>query len=473
MAAPSDVDLTTLGGGVRQALKQWHGDSMSTSPLAHLYLFRQLQRQGFNTTRQSTNQVVLKALTTLRTTQEEAANLLQMRFLDLLPVDEVANKLNVAQSTIYTLQRTALQQLTLTLAELEQTASQRQQAVLHQRLPTASYVNLIGVEPHLAALQKVLTTPGAPWVLLIEGIGGIGKTSLADALLRLLIATSVFDEVAWVSAQPLRFTLDGDVTPVAGAAITAEILIEKLTKQLLPEAAFQVGQAPERLLLLLQTRLKAYPHLVVVDNLETLSDVESLLPTLHKLANPTKFVLTSRTSLYSEPNLFHFRVPELTTADALHLVRQEAALSNLPVFATCSDAELLPIIETVGGNPLAIRLIVGQTHVHPLEVILGDLRHARSQTADNFYTFIYRWAWNSLSELEQRALLVMPLANPHGDDLDYLAEVGDLEVGELRMAMNRLVMLNLVDGRGGLQARRYSIHSLTRTFLQEEVAKWY
>jgi hypothetical protein len=35
-----------------------------------------------------------------------------------------------------------------------------------------------------------------------------------------------------------------------------------------------------------------------------------------------------------------------------------------------------------------------------------------------------------------------------------------------------LVLLNLVDARGGLHERRYTIHSLTRTFLQEQVAKW-
>lgn len=66
----------------------------------------------------------------------------------------------------------------------------------------------------------------------------------------------------------------------------------------------------------------------------------------------------------------------------------------------------------------------------------------------------------------------MPLGSPLGDDLDYLAEVGDLERDELRMALNQLVSLNLVDARGGLNERRYSIHNLTRTFLEEQVARW-
>ena len=40
------------------------------------------------------------------------------------------------------------------------------------------------------------------------------------------------------------------------------------------------------------------------------------------------------------------------------------------------------------------------------------------------------------------------------------------------MALNQLVTLKLVDARGGLNDRRYSIHNLTRTFLEEQVAQW-
>ncbi|NJN83091.1 MAG: hypothetical protein HC802_12940 [Caldilineaceae bacterium] len=74
--------------------------------------------------------------------------------------------------------------------------------------------------------------------------------------------------------------------------------------------------------------------------------------------------------------------------------------------------------------------------------------------------------------MSQQVLLVMPLANPQGDDVEYLAEVGDLALGDLRMALNKLVTLNLVDARGGLNDRRFSIHSLTRTFLHEQIARW-
>jgi len=39
-------------------------------------------------------------------------------------------------------------------------------------------------------------------------------------------------------------------------------------------------------------------------------------------------------------------------------------------------------------------------------------------------------------------------------------------------ALIRLVQLNLVDSRGDLLTRRYTIHYLTATFLQEQVVRW-
>jgi hypothetical protein len=245
-----------------------------------------------------------------------------------------------------------------------------------------------------------------------------------------------------------------------------------LLLQLAPETALVMARSDQNMLAQLRSILKSAPHLIVIDNLETLEDVESLLPTLQDFADPTRFILTSRESLYGHPNIYHHPVCELSESYSLHLIRQEAKLSNLSVLAACADHELRPIWRTVGGNPLALRLVVGQTHVYPLEAILQDLEQAKGRAAGNLYTFIYRRAWDCLNRLEQDVLLIMPLANPQGDDIEFVAEVGEMELGDVRRGLERLVQLNLVDARGGVNNRRYSIHALTRTFLQEQVNKW-
>jgi len=472
MTPPDNSHLPSLFNAVREALKQWHDHANGQSPLRALYLFRRIQQEGHDSVRRVTNQLLDNALKVLQQTHDADAQFLQLRFQDLWPIHRLANHFNVAESTVYTLQRQAIQRLTETLAQMELQATTAQQALLSERLEPATYINLLGVAPQIKQLAQLLVAPGPPWLISLEGIGGIGKTSLADATMRQMIQRKLFDEIGWVSARQHSFNLGGAISTRREFSLTADALIEKLLQQLLPDFTAPFDFSGEKRLRILQARLQKLPHLVVIDNLETLADVENLLPTLQTLSNPSRFLLTSRDSLRSEPNIYHFPVAELSEADALGLIRQEAELSNLPMLSACSDAELRPIIETVGGNPLALRLVVGQSHLYTLESILADLKAARGQSVENLYTYIYRRAWDKLDRLAQQVLLIMPLAKPGGESLDYLAQVGNLEIGAVRMALNQLIMLKLVDARGGLHDRRYSIHSLTRTFLQEQVARW-
>ena len=85
---------------------------------------------------------------------------------------------------------------------------------------------------------------------------------------------------------------------------------------------------------------------------------------------------------------------------------------------------------------------------------------------------IYRQAWDNLDEAARRVLVMMPLVTENGGALDYLANMSGLEPGELRHVLERLVTLNLVDRRGDLRTYRYTIHGLTRAFLQQQVVRW-
>jgi hypothetical protein len=466
LPSASPTIVPPMSEAIRQALKEWHDDSHVDAFFTQFYLYRKLLRRNSGNSKLALNQFLLDSIHLLQEKYEQEAQFLQARYLDQLPMQRLANQMNMSESNLYLLQRRATTLLTETIVVTNAEAVTTQQALMLERLGGPIDSELVGLEEQLHHLQRVVTTVGPPWVIAIEGIGGIGKTTLANALLHRLISADQVDDIGWISAQRERLAFMGKLETELRPALTAAQLIEALARQLIPSAP------PERQVAALRSRLKELPHVIVIDNLETIIDIESLLPTLQNLANPTKFVLTARENLYGVPHLYHAKVAELSLPHALELIRREAALCGLPVLAMSSDAELTPIVETVGGNPLALRLVVGQTHIYGLQSILYDLRQARSTTAHNLYTYIYQKAWAKLDALGRQALLVMPLASPLGDDLNYLAEVGDLDVDELRMALNQLVTLNLVDARGGLNDRRYSIHNLTRTFLEEQVAKW-
>jgi hypothetical protein len=125
----------------------------------------------------------------------------------------------------------------------------------------------------------------------------------------------------------------------------------------------------------------------------------------------------------------------------------------------------------VGGNPLALKLVVGQLGVLPLAQVLDNLKAAQGPRNDQFFTYIYWQAWNSLDEVARRALLAMPLL-AQGGTFDHLRVVSELAPADLMPALTELVKRSLVEVRGTLAEPRYSIHRLTETFLLTEVIKW-
>lgn len=471
MTSLPDISRTQLAEDVHQALKEWHSPIVDESPLAYLYVVQRALPDE-DDLRSAGNRVVRDALEQLQQEREREADVLRMRFVDDMEAFKVANVLGVADSTVYKTQRDALQRLANLLYTMERKARTERYEVVEERLGPAPYTRLVGADASLDALLAQVRTWAPPWIISIEGLGGIGKTSLADVLVRRAVRLHLFDEVGWVSAKQQRFHLGGDIEEVAEPALTVDALVEALAEQVLGETVSPASLSPEEALQALRHRLNTIPHLIVIDNLETVQDVEALFPTVRNLVNPSTFVFTSRKSLYTEGDVFPFAVSELDEESALELVRMEAGLRNRPDLAAAGDEDLRPIYETVGGNPLALRLIVGQTYVHELDVVLDDLKGARSDTIDTFYTFIYRRAWDYLDEPARRVFLAMPMVSQHGGTVDYLSNVSGFEECELRDELKRLVALNLVDVRGDIEEKRYTIHNLTRAFLLEQVAKW-
>lgn len=457
---------------LHDALKLWHKDPSHGSPLAHLTLVQQGLAAGYNL-RQATNQALLDGLEALQVDFAADALLLRKRFLDDRPAFAVANELNMAEATLFKAQRRALDRLAEVMQRLEQAAGATFTARAGSRLPQAPYSYLIGVEPHVERLSAVLQAADMPALVALQGMGGIGKSSLAHRLAtRLALEQGVFAAVAWVSAQQQTFHPAGFIQPIAQPALSAADLIEALATQLLPADSLPVPFVPGRALPALRAQLNATPTLVVVDNLETLADVDALLPTLRSLAGPSRFLLTTRHGLHREPDLYPFTVPELTEADALRLLRREAQLRNLPDLLAAGDQELHAIYETVGGNPLALKLVCGQLFLLPLPQVLDALRTASGQHAEALYRYLYWTSWRQLSADDQEVLLTMPLFGQTGVDLASIERACDVQGSPLVAVLEHLTQLSLVNVTGDLYTRRYGIHRLTETWLLQEVIGW-
>lgn len=343
------------------------------------------------------------------------------------------------------------------------------QTGLNSRFDLPPIADLVGVEPQLDRLLNQLKAEQIPWLIAIEGIGGLGKTALANALLRHASLADRFHQAAWVSAKKRDF-MPGLPLPMddEGPGLSPGELVGSLLNQLALD--LPLAQPFEHKLTALTNRLKQVPHLIIIDNLETVQDYEVLLPLLPKLANPSKILLTSRHSLSHVAEIFSHTISDLTSEHALRLLRQEAEQRGVSSLTEADDHQLEPIYRVVGGNPLALKLVVGQAAVLSLPEVLSRLQHAPNQSIEALYTFLYWQAWQTLNEASRRVLLVMPLAQE--GQLEQLAVLTQLDPDSLERAIQQLVRLSLLQVGGTLETRRYSIHRLTETFILNEAVGW-
>lgn len=469
-SATSASALLVTTSSVHSALKHWRDTSLHESDLKSLLLYQRAQTRGA-TPLEAHRQVLDSTVTALGELHPHDAQLLHLRFRDGMTGRFVSRQLHLAESTIFAQQREAIERLTTIIQRQEAQLRSTYRTRWERRLEDLAYTNLVGIEENLATLSSALLQPDRSHVVAVEGIGGIGKSSLADKLARDMVAKVAFADIAWVTARQQSFNLGGSIRQERPSSINAEGVTTLIFDQLWEDEAAPLALSFDERLALLERRLKRAAHLIVVDNLETVADVEALLPILRRLANPSHFLLTSRSGLLGQAGIYHLPLREMSKDHAIQLVRQEAAEQNITSLAGAPEEELIPIFDTVGGNPLALRLVVGQLHVHTLDHVLWRLRAARGQPILNLYTYVFRNAWDSLGEEDRRVFLAMPLVTEQGGDLEQVADVSGLPVDVTGDSLARLVARNLVEARGAFNQKHYTIHSLTRTFLHE-IARW-
>ena len=327
---------------------------------------------------------------------------------------------------------------------------------------------LFGTARARVRIYDVLQRADRPWLVALDGIGGIGKTTLATLLVHEFVQSDRFEDIAWVSAKQEEFRPAVGITETGRPALDVETLTTLLLEQLLDKPPLTASHQEKHQIL--RQRLTDVPTLVVVDNLESVPDYQTLVPYLRQLVNPSKCLITSRLTLQSYSDIFCYSLTELEEEDAHAFLRHEATVRNSARLASASQAELHEIYQLVGGNPLALKLVIGQLTFLPLPQVLDNLREARGKRIDQLYTYIYWQAWQMLTEQSRQLLLSLPLA-PNGT-FAQLALVSELEIDELQEGLAQLNALSLVQTGGDLNEPRYRLHRLTETFLMNEVLQW-
>jgi hypothetical protein len=227
-----ELSLPQLQEDVHQALKVWYKTDSDPNVLSYLQLYRQACLKNAATPREATNRILLNALEALEVDYETEAQLLRKRFLDGLPMHVAANQLNMSEAHAYRKQKEALNHLTLVLQTDEIQLRQARRMALEQRLDLPPQVELVGVEHHLDQLSSVVLAPEGPRLICIDGLGGLGKTTLAHALILQPAILNHFQQLAWISAKQQTFLPGTGVVPEERPALDIETFIDDVLVQL-------------------------------------------------------------------------------------------------------------------------------------------------------------------------------------------------------------------------------------------------
>lgn len=457
---------------VLEALRMWHGGDSSNWPLVNLRIASQApqEKDSFDSLAEAgaaaQNRAILSwGLDMLKKVYPEAEDLLRDRFEHRRDVISIANSLNISEPTVYYRQRQAVNQLTETLLRLESSASIGWRNTMFSRLEIQTYSELVGVQQPRKIVTDTLFNEQSYFIVALDGLGGIGKTALADQITRDLIKTTRFDEIGWITAKHTHLSTLGRLQIESGKpALTFPMLVDKLAVQfniLQGEGHTQIERQR-----LVKNLIRERACLIVIDNLETVADHHSLLPELRKWQDPTKFLLTSRIRLLDEPGVFSWSMKELAIESAFKLIRLEANRTGFADLAKAKDSDLESIYKAVGGNPLALKLIIGQLRFHSLSYVLERFGKASNQTSEaGIFDYIYREIWESLHDNNKTILLALTQAGETGFSLEHISEISTLPLATISQSLEKLILLSMVDLSGNLMERRYRLHRLTEVFL--------
>jgi hypothetical protein len=321
-----------------------------------------------------------------------------------------------------------------------------------------------GRAKEMDVVLRALSPADRTWGVLVDGIGGIGKTALAIEAAHRAQDAGAFDAFVFVSAKQNILAPSG-IRELAPAARTLDDFLNE-TARVLGQIGIPKLSSDEKRRALLDA-LRATRALLIYDNLETLSkeEQEAMADFLRGLPQGCKAIITSRRR--GGEGAVWLRVEKLDWDAARGIIENQMSLDEgLATKLRRVESRWQELYDETNGSPLALVHTLGLMRVRAALTFDGALEMLRGNRDADLQRFIFQEARNELTTNDKTALGALSFFVPSAT-FEAWMQVANLSRNALETTIDRLSALSLVDVLA--EQERYTLHPLTRAFVRDEL----
>jgi len=324
-----------------------------------------------------------------------------------------------------------------------------QPEILHNLPPRPFFV---GRQREIRLLHEYLSPDERVALISIDGIGGIGKTTLALEVAHQLVEEQAFEAIVWATAKRRSLGALGITEESPDFTSFDELLgiIARVLRKPSSDAKSSIIRQ-----VLLESR-----SLIVVDNFETVQDAK-VFQFLRKIPGNTKALVTNRHRPAAQIRSGELVLPlrGLEREDGLVLLRRAGRMIPPPL-SDVDESLLEKIYERAHGNPLAMEWFVAQ--IERGQSVQRVLQRLGQPKANDLYRFIFEDSYTALSEEAKQALWAIAAIDSPAVE-DQICYVAELAPGEFERVVDDLIGTSLVTFDH--LADRYSVLEITREYI--------
>lgn len=269
--------------------------------------------------------------------------------------------------------------------ELSDQENQKKPKKLYHNLPQPDFIQFIGRKKEFDQIINLLKPYPSSYVHLIsiKGIGGIGKSALALHIayyyyqnFNHIKEEEQFDAIIWISAKVSVLTTQG----IIQKRIVRDDLRSVFNEISITLEREDITSAPPEDQRQLVRKVFADQRvLLVIDQIEVISEFSSLLEFLLELPAPTKIIVTSRNQIAQTFSIHLLGMPWST---ANNLIEQECKVKSIEL----PESKRKKLYDLTGGVPLALVWSIGLLFAgHGIDSVLYRLEQVSSDVSEYIF----------------------------------------------------------------------------------------